>query len=237
MVKKSKKAFSPTERHMEILNEIGKNKVIALKTLYSSSSGKVSYSQFTRVLKLLESHDLVKSMVGHRKIKYFFLTKKGASYSKYKAPHAVSMARLGHDIAASNILSKLLAEGLFQSGYIPSRVPSSTITPDIITKTNRPGRQHAAAVEVELTQKSSARIIDKFIRYEESNEFDLVLYLTQNKAIFEFYTAALGGLVATIQDKVIIGLTPETEQNLSQCSCWHRGALHSLEKILESFKK
>lgn len=204
MKNKKTGGFAPTERHIKILEEIGKNKVISLQDLYRESKTGTTYERFSTVLCFLEEKGLVDSIRGHQKRKYFFLTNEGSSHTKYEAPHAQNTASLKHDMAAAKALKSLLALENFHEGHITLEDNFSDIVPDAVIKGSTGEREYVLGVEVELTQKSKHRIIDKFIKYESCEVFDCAIYLIQDKPVFDFYKRTISSMDEVVQEKILL---------------------------------
>lgn len=56
------------------------------------------------------------------------------------------------------------------------------------------------AIEVELTQKSSERIYEKFNQYKDSSYFDYVVYFFKDKAVLNAYRRRLNELMSELKN-------------------------------------
>lgn len=155
--------FIPTERHIQILNEIGRWKIISLRELFNQTGANIMYSPFCRTLKKLEIEGLVKSHKGHRRKKYFSLSLDGGKFSNYSCPYAENKKELRHDVISSNVLRELLDYKNFKSGHIV--VEDLDLIPDALIYAKKNEKEYSLAIEVELHQKSKKRLIDKYSRY------------------------------------------------------------------------
>ena len=97
------------------------------------------------------------------------------------------------------------------------------------------------AVEVELTQKSVSRIENKFQKYHEDNEYDLILYIIQKPSHFEAYKKVIAGMRASHRkQKVILLLEPEVrkgEFNFVKSICYFDMEITDIESIYSMYKK
>lgn len=78
--------------------------------------------------------------------------------------------------------------------YRKTRVPSSlssAIEPDAYLGVSHNGNTSNIAIEIELTQKSSDRVYDKFNQYKASSYFDYVIYFFKDRSILSAYRKRL----------------------------------------------
>ena len=71
------------------------------------------------------------------------------------------------------------------------------LDPDAILMANVKGRKFNIALEVELTPKSSERIIDKFREYESSEYYENVMYFFEASSTFLIYKRRLNEFYAS----------------------------------------
>lgn len=218
--------FLPTTRHMEILEEIGKNRALPLSELYRLTEEKSSYQNFSLTVCLLERMGLVGSARGKQKRKYLYLTEAGAEYTPFSAPHAESVIGLNHDVVTVHVLKKLLELKSIKSGKITTENKYYDIVPDAIIEEVGDSHKNTIGVEVELSQKSSSRVRGKFIEYEKSSKFDYALYIMSRKSVYRAYKKVLTGLIQEIQERIVLCLNPaieEDEFNFESSDCWFNG--------------
>lgn len=98
------------------------------------------------------------------------------------------------------------------------------------------------AIEVELNQKTYARIEDKFLDYLRLDSYDLVLYLIQKTATFEAYKRAMDRVDydrdplkrKLCRDKIILMIEPEIKHkvfNLMESICYFEGRIEKFKDI------
>ena len=231
-MKGSMNIFIPTSKHIDILNEIGRWKVISLQRLFVETGKKMKYSPFCRTLKNLEANGLVKSYVGDRKRKYVTLSVSGSKYSIYNASHVESEAEVAHDLLASALLRFLLEFENFKSGYILA--DEFEVVPDALIHAQKKGREYVLALELELTQKSKKRLISKLLKYESSSSFDYVLYVTNKTSLYDSYRKTLMRMNNEIQKKVILLLDEELSEmksNYLESKVFFKGEKKSFTEV------
>lgn len=73
--------FVPMDNYMVILAEVGRWKVIGMRSLYNNLNLSSSYSLFCRQVRKLEFEGLIRSIIGMGKRKYLTLTSSGSEMS------------------------------------------------------------------------------------------------------------------------------------------------------------
>ena len=73
--------FIPKADHLEILNEIGRWKVVPLRMLFEEIGNGIQYPGFSKKIKRLEQLGVIKSFEGNRCTKYLALTCEGGKIS------------------------------------------------------------------------------------------------------------------------------------------------------------
>ena len=210
---------------MNILNEIGRWKIILMRDLHSVLNKKFNYAHFTRKIKRLEKWGLVKSKFGSQKNKYVTLSAKGSKHAIFPCFFEDSEKGLLHDIISTGALIRLLDFENFVSGSV-SEGMESAVSPDGVIHAVRNGEEYILAVEIELSQKSKSRVSHKFIKYAQEKSFDHVLYLTHKKTLFNAYRKVLEKTKEHIRNKIILSL--DESLGVGHCdyknaACWTRG--------------
>ncbi|MCY4643821.1 MAG: hypothetical protein OXB88_04330, partial [Bacteriovoracales bacterium] len=127
------------------------------------------------------------------------------------------------------VMKSLLEHPLFSSGSALDYVKSPMV-PDGVIYATRYGDDYLLAVEVELHQKSGARVRQKFIKYANDPEFHHVLYVTQKRSVYDAYGKILKGLHEEIASRIALCLAPD----LSPSGCDYLKATYWLRgKTLE----
>ena len=209
--------YIPNIRRVEVLSAIGKNKAISLRNLYDTINERTSYQNFSLLIKRMEKEGVIKSYVGYGKVKYLILTKDGAAYTPYCAPHGEDTKILSHDVIAANVLRNLLTFKSFESGHIPVGNWGLDVIPDGIIYANKGDKKYTLAVEVELTQKSKKRVWEKFVEYHKTKDFNHVLYIIGCKTIFNSYKKILLRMSQDIQKRIVLALMPNNSLSKGKC--------------------
>ncbi|MAE59483.1 MAG: hypothetical protein CME69_11415, partial [Halobacteriovorax sp.] len=71
---------------------------------------------------------------------------------------------------------------------------------------------HSIAVEVELNQKSSRRLTEKFVKYSNCKFYNYILYVFNKESVFNSYNKLLKSFDDEVQKKIILCL----DENLSE---------------------
>ncbi|MBI2522490.1 MAG: hypothetical protein HYV97_18865 [Bdellovibrio sp.] len=226
--------FSPLGTYLEIVNTIGRWKVIPLPGLFESFSKQMTYTPFAKRVQALERAGLIRAFTKNR-TKYLVLTQEGSRVSKYKNYYNENEDSLNHDMIAANILRQLLRFENFQEGhmFVDDRWD---IDPDAVIFAKRGDAKYTLAIEVELTQKVRTRVVNKFSKYGLGKNLNHALYIFNKESCFEAYKQILGGMNDTTQGKIILccdtGLSFENFSYI-ESTCWHREAQHSFLQIFK----
>ena len=87
--------------------------------------------------------------------------------------------------------------------YRKSRMPTfegASLEPDAFLGVMHNDKVFKVAIEIELTQKSSERVYEKFNQYKDSSYFDYVIYFFRDKSILEAYRRRLKELMMELKD-------------------------------------
>ncbi|MCP4912365.1 MAG: hypothetical protein GY909_04545 [Oligoflexia bacterium] len=201
----------PNSREIEILNEIGRLKVVSIKELYSVINSKMHYSTLCRIVNRLFQSNLIKKIKGGFKKDYVFLTNRGGLVSSYNSQYDESEDELFHDMVSSFVLLRLLEFKNFESGSL--NFDTGSYLSDGELNCIKKGQNYKMALEVELTQKSKRRVESKFKYYLNTKNFDYVLYVFNKRSTFESYKRTLSKLKSEYHEKLILlldkSLSPE----------------------------
>ena len=207
--KNKKKRLSINEKL--ILKEVGRWKIILLEDLYNLIGLNKERTNFYARIRSLEEN----GYLGSKKMtlknpfgKYVYLTYLGAS--KIKLKNFTQVENIDHDLICTTIMNRFLKDENIENGYLP-RDNEFGVDPDgLLICTD--GKK--LAVEIELSQKSRVRIMDKFKRYGEETDIHKVLYIFNNKSHFLAYKKVLAGQKKIVQEKIVLNL----DENLSMAS-------------------
>jgi len=196
--------FVPYGTYIDIINTIGKWKIIDLKTLTSFCNFGVSYKNLAVKVKTLEKEGFVRSVNLKRKRKHIFLSNKGIQLTGHDNTYEITDESLGHDILVGTALRSLLENDLFLDGRMFHEVDESDINPDAVITGSKDSLTYELAIEVELTQKSSSRVKSKYSRYFRSKSFDYCLFITNKESLYKAYKRFLGEMTKEVQGKIIL---------------------------------
>lgn len=227
--------FIPLAEYIDILDEVGRWKVITLKSLYELIGGNISYSPFARRVRILEKEKLLKALRLSNKMKCIALTHKGGNYSRFNGIYDQNEDSLSHDLICSQILREFLKFENFSSGEVYQKT-GAELSPDAVIYAQRNDLPYTLALEVELHQKSKQRVIGKLARYLKSNDFDFVLYIFNKRAVFEAYKRILHSLDENSRQRVVLGVIDSlstASTTLDQGEYWHGGERKSFERIFK----
>lgn len=217
--------LEPTQYELELLNEIGRWKVIPLKGLYECASQGMAYSPFCRRVKRIEKLGLVRSIKGRRKTKYVTLTEKGSMISQYKSPYLENEVELSHDLTASCLLCELLKYPNFHTGHIVHGGEGLSPEPDALIHASKNDKLYRLALEIELHQKSNKRVREKFARYVATADCDHVLYVMNKPDVFHSYQAITLEMEKKVSQKIILMLATNLfaqQFEYQDARCWFK---------------
>mgnify|MGYP001617622479 FL=1 len=224
----------PLGTDLDILNEIGKWKVIPLKGLYQSLKEPMIYNGFCKRVQILERVGLVRGFTKN-KSKYVVLTLKGSTVSKFSNYYDENEDSLNHDLTAALVLRRILEFENFKSGEI-FNADYMDISPDATIYAKRGGREYTLALELELSQKNRNRVTGKFSKYAHSQAINHVLYVFNKQNIFESYNRILSEMNDLVQGKIILccdtGLSLKGF-NYVESQCWHRQTAKTFNQIFK----
>ncbi|GAB4017659.1 MAG: hypothetical protein Fur0010_18440 [Bdellovibrio sp.] len=226
--------FLPNEKHIEILDEIGRWKIIGLNDLFFMFGDGILYSSFSKRVRKLEAEGLIRSIVGHQRKKYLSLTIEGGRFSKFSSPYLENDNELRHDLIVSSALREFLKFRNFKSGYVMTE--DLEVVPDALVYARKKEKEYSLAIEIELHQKSRKRLVDKFSRYGNSKIFNYVMYVTNKGSIFDSYRNLLLEMNDKIQGQIMIlhdeGLR-ENRFDYLNSRIWFRKSNKTFSEIFE----
>jgi hypothetical protein len=213
--------------YLEILVEVGRWKIIPMKSLYEFKSFSQSYQMFCKKVRKLEEEGLLKSILGTNKRKFLSLTLKGLKFSPFGKNFDQAEDSLNHDLISTKIVTTLINYKNFNSGQVCCYEDRIDVEPDGLIHGSKNGVDYSLAIEVELTQKSKVRIIEKFNKYVSSNNFSYVLYVMNKESAFRTYRKVLDSLNEDVSKKIILmldtGVNPMTfNYQSSKCVFQHQ---------------
>jgi hypothetical protein len=209
--------------HLELLQPLVKWKILSIKELFEDSTYGGTYKGFHKVIRRLENKKLLGSFKDvWTKTKRIYLTQEGNTLvnpNQWRSD-AYNGNALFHDSRASLYLRYLIKElnvteaGLDQERMRNLRVhemPSARPDAEFHFEDTK-GLEHKFLLEIELTQKSKDRVLEKFANYQEGIQDYKLLFvvptehlavtyrnmlhsLKENKSKHRFYFVVEPGLV------------------------------------------
>ncbi len=205
--------FIPIDYYAQILNEVGRFKIITMRNLYQTLNVELSYSLFCRKVKKLEYEGLIRSIIGMRKSKILTLTNKGSQYSKFGAQYSDSDKELNHDLIASNVILELDKLPTFKAGSVIHSTDQNGIESDGLIYFNKGDKNATLGIEVELTQKSKDRIAKKFCEYTNSKEISYSLFIFNKESVFRAYKNQIDSMINEVTDSNLLLLDESLSSN------------------------
>lgn len=217
--KKLNNTFVPYGDYADIINLLGKWKILDLKNIKSKLESCIEYPNLTKKVRKLERAGVVKSIYIGKRNKHIYLTNKGIEMTPFDSTFEISKENLNHDLTVSNFLNRLLEFENFYDGKMFHQLTEDDLLPDAMVKGIRAKSKYNMAIEIELTQKSKERVSEKLRRYKSNQAFHYVLYATPKDSLYRSYQKTIKKLDREIQEKVILMHDP--------ILCAHKSAIGS----------
>jgi hypothetical protein len=184
--------------HLELIRPLVKWKILSIKELFQDSGYAGSYKNYQKTISRLEKAGVLK---GNKdvwtKSKRMYLTRSGnelVNNSRWMS-HVINDGSFFHDSRVTLYL-RYLAQNLNMQSIeleqermkIKNFQDMQRIRPDaeftLLNSSNKPQR---FLLEVELTQKSKDRLIEKFEHYHRIPDYQHVLYVFPTQSLFNSY--------------------------------------------------
>jgi predicted transcriptional regulator len=205
--------FVPIDHYRTILEETGRWKAVGVKDLYENLKLNLSYSLFCRKIRRLEKENMLRCFTGMRRRKYITLTKEGESFIPYNAQYDISEAEVNHDLITSTVLSSLNKLSNFSGGHVVHHDNFFKSQADGLIYARKKGVEYSIAIEVELTQKSKVRILEKFRNYKDSEAYNYVIFIFNKRSAFLTYQNQLNQMIEEVRRKVFLLLDEKLSIN------------------------
>ena len=175
--------LTATQTHL--LAPLMKWRVMDINSAIALNPFKVNYTSFCRMVRCLEGRGVLGSYrrpAGGKK--YIYPTPLGDKLlGSQDTPTTIAKETLLHDIATSDLVRGLLAEGWFESAALEHELhnkrefgSAGRVVPDAILEGLKDNKRFRIALEVELTSKSHKRSEEKMRGYLSQRYFDYFLY-------------------------------------------------------------
>jgi hypothetical protein len=191
------------------MNLLDKWGVLTVRNLHSLLYEKISLSGLRRKLHRLAKDDYVHiSKIGNNHELIAIPTRKTIGQLKSNRS-SIDETMIYHNLFISLLGIELIYRENVMFFKLPheyrkSRTPvalSSSIEPDAYLGVNHNGDILKIAIEIELTQKSSDRIYDKFKQYKESQYFSYVIYFFRDQSTLVAYRKRLNEMLNEIKSE------------------------------------
>ena len=231
--------------HLNYIDPLLKWRVMSVEGLRDSFPQRPSYSNFCRVIRLLEKWNIIEKYRHPFNCKrYVYLTAHGEKQlSDLDDSSIVSKETLVHDIKVSEIAKEFLDLGwmyrvelehqLYSKGNFLS---SHKIIPDALLEGEKNGIKYRVALEVELSRKENQRVLEKARQYANSSFYDYVINIFSKKNFLMKYL----GLIAqgiTVEDfnrfMFFLDETPEAPLKLEAMEGQFKGKRMKLKEVFE----
>lgn len=185
--------------NVEIMNALDKWGVLTARSLHNLLYSKISLYGLRRKLHKLAKEDFVQiSRLDIKNEMIVIPTKKTLSQLKSNRS-SIDETMIYHNLFISLLGLELIGRENVNYFKLPheygkSKIPlafSSAIEPDAFLGVVLSDKTFKIALEVELTQKSSERIYDKFYQYKDSAYFDYAIYFFKDQSILYAYRKRL----------------------------------------------
>jgi hypothetical protein len=187
--------------NIEIINALDKWGVLTLRSLHQQLTSNISIHGLRRKIHRLALEEFVSiSRLDIKNEMIILPTKKTLNH--LKSPRtSIDESMVYHNLFISILGIELMNRENVHYYKLPheyqtSRIPNAfnptnslelALSPDAYLGINHNEKIFKVAIEVELTQKSSDRVYEKFIQYKESAYFDYVIYFFKSKSILNSY--------------------------------------------------
>lgn len=202
--------------NIEIMNVLDKWGVLTLRNLQKQIFFDISLNGLRRKIHKLAVEDYVQISRLDIKNEIIVLpTKKSldqlksnrSSIDETMVYHNLLISILGTELITRENVFYFKLPHEYQSSRIPPAFNTATgslgpyIAPDAHLGVSHNEKTFKVAVEVELTQKSSDRVFEKFNQYKDSSYFDYVIYFFKSKSILNAYRKKLSEMVMDIKSE------------------------------------
>jgi hypothetical protein len=228
--------FIPYGAYEDIINILGKWKVMDMKSLSEFCSYELKYFNLLKKVRTLESHGLVKGVLLGKKDKHIYLTNKGLRYTGHDYTYEICDENLTHDLIVGRVLKELLKTQHFIDGKMFHEIVVENVFPDAEVKGIKNDMTYKLALEIELTQKSESRVKEKYRRYGREKDFNYVLFITNKQTLFKTYKRFLEEMNSETQEAIILmfdqhlGIKKFKKQD---ANCFYQGSFTTFSKLFE----
>jgi len=228
--------FVPYGAYEDIINILGKWKVMDMKGLNDLCSYELKYFNLLSKVRKLESHGLVKGVLLGRKDKHIYLTNKGLKFTGYDYTYEICDENITHDLITGRVLKELIKTPYFIDGKMFHEVAIDNLFPDAEVKGIKDNIRYNLALEIELTQKSESRVKEKYRKYGRERNYNYVLFITRKEALFKTYKRYLEEMSSDVQEAVILMIDKNLSVkkfNQEDATCFYQRQITNFNKLFE----
>lgn len=240
--------LSITPFHLELIRPLVKWKILSIKELFEDSGHVGSYKNYQKIISRLEKAHVLK---GHKdvwtKTKRMHLTRLGnelVNNSRWM-PHVINEGSFFHDSRVTLYLRYLAGQLKMNSVELEQECMKiktfedmQRIRPDAeFCICNSYNKQQRFLLEVELTQKSKERLIEKFEYYLRIPDYQFILFVFPTPSLFNSYLQLL--MSSTLNNgrtNYIFAMEPgliKGNFSLKNTKAFFRGKELSLENVFQ----
>lgn len=224
-----------------ILEPLALWRILSINDLFEQSAYSKSRAAFYKIIQKLERLNLIESFQNcWNNEKYVYLLHEGlALLGHSKATLPINKDLRFHDSLTSRIglvFDKLpIIKSVLVDQNISNIYPNISKIPDLLIEAESK-KEFRIAIEVEVSQKSSTRIKSIFENYGESDLFNIVIYITDKKFIFNAYQKILREIESRInKDKFVFCYDPNLHRDSTSfldAQTTYKGTLTSLRSLI-----
>ncbi|MBC7540148.1 MAG: hypothetical protein H7281_15090 [Bacteriovorax sp.] len=195
--------------NIEIINALDKWGVLTLRSLHKQLTSNISIHGLRRKIHRLAIEEFVYiSRLDNKNEMIILPTKKTLNHLKSPRSsidesmvyHNLFISILGIELMNRENVHYYKLPHEYQTSRVPNAFSSTnslelSLSPDAYLGISHNDKIFKVAIEVELTQKSSDRVYEKFIQYKESTYFDYVIYFFKSKSILNSYRRRIQELI------------------------------------------
>ncbi|MEX0799365.1 MAG: hypothetical protein WEB87_00820 [Bacteriovoracaceae bacterium] len=203
------KLISSRAVYQDIIKTVGCWKIIDYRGIREQAQTKMSNTLVGRRVRYLERCGILESTVYDRKKKYFYLTDLGLKIAKKKKNYRPEEETLLHDLLAGAVVREICRHDRVFHADMCHLYAADDIHPDATVWAKRGEDEYRIAIELELTQKSKERVLEKYGKYVRSKKFDYVVFITQKQELVSAYLECLGKLNKASREKFVFILNED----------------------------
>lgn len=229
------RAYRNIETYSEIINTIGKWKIIECQDLYKYLMNQVSYKTLKNKIKYLEKLGIVKGIFVGNKKKHVYLTDIGIQFTRHDKTYEPIETELLHDLLTGKILHELMNYSGVIDVTMYHQLNDYHINPDGVIRVFNDGEEFTIAIEVELNQKSQKRVKEKYSKIGKSQDYDYCFFISNKEKLINTYKRYLSEMEEEVRNKIMFiekENLSSSNVNLLESKCFYLGEEVDLVSML-----